>query len=46
MTIRPMEIVQIARRRRRDGKIYQKDILYGADANHGMVYQINRFFLH
>lgn len=45
MTMRPVEVVQMTRRRR-DGKILQKNILYGADANHGMTHRINRFLMH
>jgi hypothetical protein len=42
MTVRPVDAVQLTRRRQ-NGRISQEDILYGVDANHGMVHQINRF---
>lgn len=42
MTARPMEYVQLTLRRQ-NGKMLQKDILCGIDANHDVVQQINRF---
>lgn len=45
MTVRPMEFVRLTLKRR-DGKILQEDMLYGAAASHGMAYKINRFLRH
>jgi hypothetical protein len=45
MTVRPMEFVRLTLKRR-DGKILQEDMLYGAAANHDMAYKINKFLRH
>lgn len=42
MTVRPMDYIQLTRRRQ-NGRISQENILCGLDANHGAVHQINRF---
>jgi ABC-type thiamine transport system substrate-binding protein len=42
MTVSPIDVVRLTRRKQ-NGKTSQEDILYGVDANHGVVHQINRF---